>query len=244
MKKAFPFLLCFVLVVFSVSAFVRYVSNSDADASQITIDENTNIVAEKIIDVPAICQYPELPTGCESAAATMVLQYYDVDITAEDFAGTWLECSENFYSSDHIFYGPDPNEVFAGNPFTENSYGCFADPIVKAINSNRSDCTAKKITDKSLEELCGEYIDHDSPILIWATMNMKESKEGDTWCLEEGTTFTWIAGEHCLVLVGYNDSYYFLNDPMTGSTVAYQRDIVEKRFAELGMQAVYICKNG
>ena len=43
-----------------------------------------------------------------------------------------------------------------------------------------------------------------------------------------------------LVLVGYNDEYYFLNDPQSGSTVAYQKDVVEKRFKELGFQAVYI----
>lgn len=92
------------------------------------------------------------------------------------------------------------------------------------------------------EVLCNEYIYNDKPILIWATMGMKESKTGRSWYLQDGSVFTWIAGEHCLVLVGYNDSYYLLNDPLSGSTVAYQKNIVEKRFAELGRQAVYICK--
>lgn len=228
MKKGFVFLLCIILA-FSSSAVVPLRSKPE--------------VAEKLIDVPAICQYPQLPTGCESVAATMVLQYYDVNITAERFAGDWLECNENFYSSRGRLYGPDPDKVFAGNPFSKRSYGCFAKPIVDAINRNSTSCCAQTITDQSLEQLCAEYIDHDQPLLIWATMRMKESSAGNSWYFENGTAFTWTAGEHCVVLVGYNDGYYFLNDPMSGSTVAYRKDIVEKRFAELGSQAVYISPN-
>lgn len=97
-------------------------------------------------------------------------------------------------------------------------------------------------SNRSLEELCTEYIDNDKPLLIWATMSMKESSAGNKWYLEDGTTFTWTAGEHCLVLVGYNNDYYFLNDPMSGSTVAYQKNIVERRFSELGKQAIHITK--
>ncbi len=248
MKKIFLFLLCIVAVFFSVFAVVRYVSKYDTNMpkNDISIDgtnEHINIVAEKIIDVPAICQYPELPTGCESVAATMVLQYYGVDITPAEFVISWLEYSENFYTANGNQFGPDPNEVFAGNPFTNNSYGCFATPIVNAINRNSKDCTALKITNRSLEELCAEYIDNDKPLLIWATMGMRESYAGKSWCLADGSVFTWIAQEHCLVLVGYNDNYYFLNDPISGSTVAYQKNIVEKRFKELGNQAIYIHPN-
>lgn len=201
------------------------------------------VIAQKLIEVPAISQYPELPTGCESVAATMVLQYYGVDITAEEFVVSWLEYSENFYTENGKLYGPNPNEVFAGNPFTRNSYGCFATPIVNAINRNSNDCTAKEIINSSLEQLCTEYIDKDKPLLIWATMSMKESSEGKSWYLDDNTKFTWTAGEHCLVLVGYNNDYYFLNDPISGSTVAYKKDIVKKRFDELGNQAIYISHN-
>ena len=93
-------------------------------------NEDYAVVAEKLIDVPAICQYPELPTGCEATAAAMVLQYYGINITAEDFAAGWLVCDAGFYSINGLQYGPDPNEVFAGDPFSEYSYGCYAGPIV------------------------------------------------------------------------------------------------------------------
>ena len=207
------------------------------------INSGSLVFDGKLIDVPLICQYPQLPTGCESAAAAMVLQYYGIKITAGDFAGNWLVCDSNFYSIGGLQYGPDPNEVFAGDPFSERSYGCYADAIVSAVNKNSTECEARKITGKSLETLCEEYIDFGKPLLIWATMGMKPSGKGNTWYLKDGTEFTWIAGEHCLVLVGYSEDYYFFNDPQSGSTVAYKKEISELRFKELGAQAVCITKS-
>lgn len=242
MKKII-FLACMVAAMVATCVFIVELKNEkpitvkNENPTTVIIKEN-----KKIINVSAICQYPELPTGCEAVAATMVLRYYGVDITAGEFVISWLEYSENFYTSNGNLYGPDPNKVFAGNPFTNNSYGCFATPIINAINRNSSDYAAQKITNRSLEELCVEYIDNDKPLLIWATMGMRESSAGNSWHLEDGSVFTWTAQEHCLVLVGYRDEYYFLNDPQSGSTVAFEKNIVEKRFKELGSQAVYIYK--
>lgn len=241
MKKGFLCSLCIFLILISILVGVRL--DSIEKAKENTAAQGVIVIPQKLIDVPMISQYPELPTGCEAVSATMVLQYYGVDITAREFALSWLECSNNFHKTNGRLYGPDPNKVYAGNPFTDNSYGCFAGPIVNAINRNSTDCKAQEITDRTLEELCEEYIDNDKPLLIWATMNMKESYPGNSWYLEDGGKFTWVAQEHCLVLVGYNDAYYLLNDPMSGSTVAYQKSIAEKRFAELGGQAVYISIN-
>lgn len=230
-----------VFIILAVAAIalnlIFVMSKKEQKPTTVIIKEN-----KKTINVSAICQYPELPTGCESVAAAMVLQYYGQNVTAQEFASEWLTCSEKFYKSNNDLYGPDPNEVFVGNPFSENSYGCYASVIVKAINENSAECKAQKITNKSLSQLCDEYINNNKPVLIWATMGMKESKSGKSWYLPNGEKFTWTAGEHCLVLIGYSDEYYFLNDPQSGSTVAYPKSIVEKRFKELGSQAVYIYK--
>ena len=73
---------------------------------------------DKLLAVPALSQYPQLPTGCESTAAAMVLQYYGSSITPEEFASSWLECDGGFYTDDGVTYGPDPSMVFAGDPFS------------------------------------------------------------------------------------------------------------------------------
>lgn len=245
MRKIFLIFICFALIVFIAACCSSQTDTvpPQTDIPQSDTDGHKSRAEEKLINVPNICQYPELPTGCESVAATMVLQYYGIDITPGEFVISWLEYSEKFYRVNGYLYGPDPNKVFVGNPFTKNSYGCFADPIVNAINRNSKACTAQKITDRSLPELCSEYINDCKPLLIWATMGMRESAKGNSWYLEDGSLFTWTAHEHCLVLVGYNEKFYYLNDPMTGSTAKYDKDIVEMRFKELGSQAICISLN-
>jgi len=197
---------------------------------------------EKNLRVVGVCQYPELPTGCESAAAVAVLRYYGVEITAAAFAREWLTCSRDFYTAGGALHGPDPNEVFAGDPFSENAFGCFAGPIVTAVNDHSAECGAVKVTGKTLDELCADYVEQGQPVVVWATMGMKASKKGKSWRTPRGTTFTWPAGEHALVLVGYDEEYYFFMDPQSGSTVGYQHAVAQKRFEELGSQAVCIYK--
>ena len=48
-------------------------------------------------------------------------------------------------------------------------------------------------------------------------------------------------GIPCLILVGYDDQYYYFNDPyQSGGLKAYARSVVEARYAAMGSQAVVI----
>lgn len=203
---------------------------------------NTPLNNMTLIEIPNICQYPTLPTGCEVTAATMVLQFYGEKISIDNFARNWLICDDRFYQANNMLYGPDPHKVFVGSPFTKSSYGCYAVPIVNAINNNSSVCKAEVITGKTIEELCDLFIDNNAPIIIWATMGMKPSEDGTRWSTDNNREIVWKAGEHSLVLVGYDDKHYFLVDPQSGSVVGYEKHIVEKRFSELGMQAILVQK--
>ncbi|MGN0517978.1 MAG: C39 family peptidase [Acutalibacteraceae bacterium] len=244
MKKsssaAFFLLIIAVITVISISYIKSNKSDNDSDNDAERSKITNNSIYEKLIAVPTLSQFPNLPTGCEATSAAMVMQYYGKDITPEQFADSWLECSNDFYYYEGELFGPDPNRVFAGDPFSENSYGCYADVIVNAINVNSDRLTAEKIPDSTLDLLCEEYIDNNIPLLIWATTSMKKSRDGTVWNLEDGETVRWISGEHCFVLVGYSKDYYFFNDPQSGSIVAYQKYVAEQRFIELGSQAVCI----
>ena len=195
---------------------------------------------EKHLSVPLLCQYPELPTGCESTAAAMVLQYYGDTVTPTTFAADWLPRSEAFYTKNGVQHGPDPARFFAGDPFSAYAYGCFAPVIVTAVQEHSTRCTAFAVTGHTLAQLCREYLDRDKPLLIWATMGMQPKKQGNRWQLPDGSSFTWPAGEHCLVLVGYTADSYCFNDPQTGAVVRYAKALCETRFTELGQQAVCI----
>ena len=51
----------------------------------------------------------------------------------------------------------------------------------------------------------------------------------------------WLANEHCMVLVGYDEDAYYCNDPYNGNGVMrYARWVLEDRYAQMGYQAVAI----
>lgn len=233
-----------MLLPFAAVLLIIFLSVSAGKSEEEKWDEKTvspDAVTEKVISVPALCQYPLLPSGCEATAAAMVLRYYGSDITPEVFASMYLVCEELFYSGEKL-YGPDPYEKFAGSPFGESyCYGCFAPVIEEAVNS-MTGFSGETITGKSLSELCGLYIDNGKPLLVWVTMEMREPEDGRVWNLPDGREFVWTAGEHCMVLTGYGDGVYYFNDPRSGGSVIFPEDISEKRFSQLGSQAVLIEK--
>ena len=143
-----------------------------------------------------------------------------------------------------------PWDVFVGDPHL-NYYGAYSPVIVKTINNywaknGVTGYTVKDLSGSSVEDLYAE-IDVGNPVIVWATCSMLPSKPGRSWILQNGTTFNWIAGEHCLVLIGYDTekNSVVLSDPYDArGTVEYPRETFEKRFTELHKQALVIHKQG
>lgn len=86
-----------------------------------------------------------IPTGCESVSAVMVLNYWGVDTTPEEFIDNYLP-RQKFYQVDRILYGPDPEEAFAGDPYSANSLGCYPKVILKALG-NMKNCHVRAWND-------------------------------------------------------------------------------------------------
>ena len=233
------FVLCTIIVLLSCNVYK--LSNDGSITGNIDNDSHSgNNASGMILDVDTLCQYPQLPTGCEIVSTTMLLNYYGINISATDFATDYITCSDEFIKSKYIVYGPDPNAVFVGDPFDVSGYGCYAPAIEKAINYSDLNCKAEVISGKTLDELCDEYISNDDPLLVWVTLRMEEPLKGEEWYLSGDIPFTWTSGEHCVVLVGFDEKYYFFNDPATGGVVAYKKDISEQRFKDMGAQALRI----
>lgn len=190
-----------------------------------------------------------IPTGCESVSTVCVLQYWGIDITPDTFIQNYLPC-ESFLVKGETIYGPDPNESFAGDPYTSGSLGCFSNVIIKALDAMKADGYAGirdfqflNIRDQSLASLADTYVTRGIPVIVWATMNMQPSYDGMEYYLKDGSLFTWTAREHCMVLCGFSDSSFYLMDPMAdGEIVAYDKDVSETRFDELEQQVVVLVK--
>ena len=80
------------------------------------------------------------------------------------------------------------------------------------------------------------------PVIAWVTIDMAEPYYTRSWTdLQTGEKVTWLAEEHCVLITGYNNEQgtIIVNDPLKGPT-AYKRDVFEKRYIQLGKQAVVV----
>ena len=196
----------------------------------------------KLISVPYISQAGGYPTGCEIVSASMLLQYYEYNVSVDEFIDNYLENSF-LEEVNGDLYGPNPNEVFVGDPRSIYSYGCYAPVIVNSLNKILDgEHLAKNTTGSEFNELIENYIDREIPVLVWTSINLLPTSAGTQWYIREsGDKFQWINNEHCMVLVGYDEDKYYFNDPYDDNgVVGHDKELVEERFKELGNQSVVI----
>lgn len=215
-----------------------------ADAGTVDI-ETEEIPAEYTIEgFPVTLQMPELPTGCEVTALTMVLNYYGFSVDKTTMASEFLPVSEAnlYYGDDGRLYGVDLNQFFAGNPFTESGIICGTQAIVTAadayLQSQGSPLLAKDITGSSYEELY-ERVSKDQPVVVWVTIEMADRWDTQDWYTETGSYVDWSMNDHGAVLIGYTDTTVTIADPISGE-IQYGREQFESVFASRGSQCVVI----
>lgn len=198
----------------------------------------------KLIKVPYIDQTKEWPTGCEGVSTVMLLQYLGVDISVGQFVDRYLE-KEPLFEKNGRLYGADPRRVFVGDPADDQSMGCYAPVIKKALGRvlrEKRDWEAVDLSGAATEELLREYIDCDIPVIYWASIDLKEAYAGPEWIVADtGEIFEWRSNEHCMLLVGYDEGNYYFNDPWHNhGTIGYEKELVEKRHKEQYGMAVSV----
>ncbi len=233
-----------------VSEPLIYDDDSAGDNSPImtSVSEAVNSASGgyDMIDVP---YYPQdkLPTGCELYSSSMILAYYGIFLSPEEIFFKYIPSCELWTDSNGQLVGEDPDSYFIGDPYSEYGYGCYSGVILNFFEQclPEYDLSAHDLRGTPLDDLCESYISRGIPVMVWASIGMEqtEKKENNCWIIPEtGEYFTWTSGEHCLVLVGSDDENYYFNDPLDGAYVPYDKELSEKRYEELGMQAIAIMR--
>lgn len=212
-----------------------------------------------ILDVPYIDQSVKYPTGCESVSTVMLLQYLGHKISVDEFIENYLE-QDTFEQRRGEQYGPDPRKMFCGSPYDEESFGCYSPVIVKALNrffeesekwqdlraclKNHLKYRVVDETGKTAQQLVEQYVKKGMPVIFWACIDMREPIIGPEWKLKEtGETFTWISNEHCLLLVGEDETGFYFNDPHGNhGVICYEKELVENRHKAQMLQAVAVIR--
>ena len=188
------------------------------------MEEQESVIAEsqhQINSFDIIFQMPELPTGCEITALTMVLNYYGMEADKVEMATKYLPTQELnlYYGSDGRLYGNDLNQYFIGNPTTENGYVCGTGAIVTAANAylqdQGSDLTAVDYTGADVDTLY-EIVSQDIPVVVWVTISMTDRGETEGWYTRSGEYVDWSTYDHGAVLIGYTQDTVTIADPISG----------------------------
>lgn len=183
---------------------------------------------------PIIMQNPELPTGCEVTSLTIVLNYLGYDIDKLTLADDFLPKGE--------IGKTNPDYAFVGNPRDKHAYGANAPVLAKTandyLNSVQGKHDAYYLVANDIEDLM-HFVEDGYPVMVWVTTNMEQGYYSTKWVVD-GEEIQWYAKEHCMVLVGYTNTHYILADPLSGEECYYNKVLVEKRYDELGNQALVI----
>lgn len=230
----------------------------------------------QISNVPFISQLIKYPTGCESVSAVMALRYMGYPISVEEFIDQYLPLGRMPHElSDGTYAGDDPWLCFPGNPYTKDEgWGCFAPVLEEAISAylkDQADAASRKgeadpgtqasfpiaeaVYNMRVPELCAEFIDHDIPVIFWATIEMAPPRESGRWITPAGREIRWISPMHCTLLTGYitgeeegadpvtvhdRITHYIFNDPTSGENAVFSREEVERAYEAQGCQALVI----
>lgn len=204
-----------------------------------TADSNET---KKIISLEYINQ-DNYPTGCESVTTVMALRYMGYNISVDGFIDDYLPVFPVSWG-DGYMYGEDPNLYFVGDPRSKTSYGCYA-PVIKSILVQMAGQDGvHDLSGMGIEDMIEHYVSHGIPVIMWATVNMQEVPVETTWRIERtGESFTFPGREHCLLLAGWDEEKYYFYDPYENNgIVGYDKELVTKRYNQLGSMAVALVR--
>ncbi|MFC4769089.1 C39 family peptidase [Effusibacillus consociatus] len=229
----------------SVSAVTLYYSKQ-ATVSQANLNQgnnagsngtNSNREGRVISGVPTLSQYTELPTGCEATTISMLLGWTGIQVTKEEVARTIPKEKVPVYQNGK-YIGGNPNAGFVGDPFTGNGFGVLHLPVMEYLNQYLPN-VATNLTGTSFENILWT-VNSGRPVMVWITRNLAESYVSLTWNDEKGNRIQWRAPQHTVLLIGYSHTEVIVNDPETGGTTRYPRELFQKRWIEMGRQAVTV----
>lgn len=215
----------------------KVVATVHLDTSKYAYEAILNNEDVIMLGVRNILQKPDLPAGPEITCLAIVLNYLGDYPDKVSLAENYLTLAEPGSAS--------PYEAYLGDPkVAEGSYGCYAPVIVEAANRYFADKgnTRKKAMDVSgstMEDMLN-FIKNGTPVIVWGTTNLVESKVTAEWEIN-GELIQWQGYEHCTVLIGYNGTRetVIVADPLRG-IVEFDMVKYYQRYAEQHYNAVII----
>lgn len=194
---------------------------------------------DDVIDTPIIAQNPNFPNGCEAASTVMLLNYYNIDISLEEFVSKYLR-KKSVKDINGVRIGPNPAQYYAGDPSDEKrGWGCFAPAIIDSIKKLAED-NGYVVFDVSLYYLDDLSFSNYLPCVVWTTTDYTEALNVYTWKSVSGkNTYTYPQNSHTVLLVGIDENYVYINDPLKPDSVQkVDKEQFRLSYDSMGRQAI------
>jgi uncharacterized protein YvpB len=163
--------------------------------------------------------------SCESSAASMVAQYYGLDVSEDDVLSS-LPLNDN------------PHLGFRGNVDGPTGgledYGVYAEPIMAILNSRG--LQASPVTG-GLDGI-KLAVSHGHPVIAWVTYHCLPSTPVETTI--GGQSVVLVPNQHVVVVTGYNTEGVWANDPWDGQEEFYPYADFERAMGYFGDMAIEI----
>jgi uncharacterized protein YvpB len=184
----------------------------------------TSSSAEVKLDVPRYRQAHGLT--CESSAASMVANFYGVPLSEEEIIEA-LPRDEN------------PNLGFRGRldgvPGGLTDYGVYAEPIREILIANGLEATYVEDGLEGIERA----LDTRHPVIAWVTYRLRVQQPVEI-TLSTGQEVKMVNYEHAVVVTGYNQEGFWVNDPYDGQEYFYESADLARAFGYLDNMALEV----
>jgi len=210
------------------------------DSCRLLWDNDMPVPQSAHAEAPVKLQLPELPRGCEVTSLAMLLSSQGIDADKLDLAGRIKKDPTPYQIKDgKVFYG-NPHTGFVGrmDSFAGPGYGVYHEPVAELLNGYMPGM-ALDLTGCGFNDLC-YYLALDIP--VWVIINTTYAP------LPQSAFITWNTAlgpvqityhEHSAVLTGYDETYVYFNDPLTGAGRA-NRPAFASAWEQMGRQAVTV----
>lgn len=171
-------------------------------------------------DPAADLQYPELPTGCEATAGSILLRMNGYDVSKTEVADAMPKSTTDFV------------EHFNGDPYAYGPYlqTCSGPCLEETLNGFiGDDARAVAIKDMELDQI-------HTPFCAWVTMGLSES-----YVMASSNGYVAVSGNHCVCVISVTDEKILCIDPLKG-LMEYRFDAFDRAYRLLGMQSVTVEK--
>jgi uncharacterized protein YvpB len=170
----------------------------------------------KMINVPLIKQNPELRYGCEVTSLAMVLNHAGVKVSKMELYKRVKKDPDPIKRSKtgDILHWGNPHDGFVGDMTGKSAgYAVFDQPVAKLVNDYLPD-RAVNLTNQPFQNVL-QHVSKGYPVVVWTTGDYRLPDRWESWRHGNQQIKTPL-DLHAVVLVGYDQTSVYLNDPLSG----------------------------